>query len=249
VPAATAHFGYISSGTWSLLGAETREPALGPAALRHNFTNEGGVAGTYRVLKNISGLWLLQECRRGWARAGREWSYTELVERAGAARPFAALIDPNHPDFIAPSDMAAAIRRRCRVTGQGEPGDEGEIVRCILESLALAYRHTFGELAEVVGHPLDTIHIVGGGSQNQLLCQWAADSCGVPVVAGPVEATAIGNLLVQMMATGALSGLDQAREVVRRSTTVEHYEPGDRVPWDEAYERFQRLITTESNLQ
>ena len=249
VPAATPHFGYISSGTWSLLGAETREPALGPAALRHNFTNEGGVAGTYRVLKNISGLWLLQECRRGWARAGREWSYAELVERAGAARPFAALIDPNHPDFIAPADMAAAIRRRCRVTGQPEPGDEGEIVRCILESLALAYRHTFRELAEVVGHPQDTIHIVGGGSQNRLLCQWAADSCGVPVVAGPVEATAIGNLLVQMMVTEALSGLDQAREIVRRSTAVEHYEPGDRAPWDEAYGRFQRLITIESNLQ
>lgn len=249
VPAATPHFGYISSGTWSLVGAETRRPALGPAALRHNFTNEGGVDGTSRVLKNVSGLWLLQECRRCWARAGREWSYAELVERAAAARPFVALLDPDHPDFIAPVDMPAAIRRYCRATGQPEPTDEGAMVRCILESLALAYRRTFEQLAEVVGYSVDTIHIVGGGSQNRLLCQWTAAACGVPVVAGPVEATAIGNLLVQMMGTGALQGLDQAREIVRQSAAVEHYEPADQDPWTEAYGRIQRLIAIEGNHQ
>ena len=241
VPATTARFGYISSGTWSLVGAEVPEPVLGAAALRHNFTNEGGVAGTYRVLKNISGLWLVQECRRGWLRAGREWSYAALTERARAAPAFGPLIDPNHPDFLAPDDMPAAIRRRCRVTGQPEPEDEGQLVRCALESLALAYRQTFAELAGVLGYPVDAVHIVGGGSQNTLLCQLAADACGLPVVAGPAEATAMGNVLVQMMAAGMLAGLAEVREIVRRSVDVSSYEPRDHGAWEEAWARYQAI--------
>lgn len=241
VPASTPHFGYISSGTWSLVGAEARKPALGPAALRYNFTNEGGFDNTYRVLKNISGMWLVQECRRSWLRAGRDWSYAELTERAASAPAFGALIDPNHPDFVAPDDMPAAIRQRCVATGQEAPTSEGALVRCALESLALAYRQTFEELAEVLGAPVDAIHIVGGGSQNRLLCQLTADACGLPVLAGPVEATAMGNLLVQMHATGALGGLAEMREVVRRSVVVERYEPRDRSAWEEAYGRFREI--------
>ena len=241
VPATTPQFGYISSGTWSLVGAETRAPALGAEALRYNFTNEGGAGNMYRVLKNISGLWLIQECRRSWLRSGRDWSYADLTERARAAPAFGPLIDPNHPDFVAPGDMPTAIRERCRATGQRVPEDAGEVVRCALESLALAYRQTFDELAEIRGTPVDTVHIVGGGSQNRLLCQFTADACGVPVVAGPVEATAMGNLLVQMIAAGALGSLAEAREVVRASVAVERYEPRDGTAWDEAYGRFRQL--------
>lgn len=241
VPAATPRFGYISSGTWSLVGTEAREPALGVASLRYNFTNEGGIDGTSRVLKNISGLWLIQECRRSWLRGGREWSYAELTELAAGAPAFRSLIDPNHADFIAPDDMPAAVRARCRATGQEQPAEVGAFVRCALESLALAYRRTFDELQEVTGAAVDTIHVVGGGSQNRLLCQFTADACGVPVVAGPVEATAMGNLLVQMRAAGMLESLQDMRAVVRRSTAVERYEPREREAWNDAYGRFRAV--------
>ena len=241
VPATTPRFGYISSGTWSLVGTEAREPALGPASLRYNFTNEGGIDGTSRLLKNISGLWLIQECRRTWLRAGREWSYSELTDLAAAAPAFRSLIDPNHPDLVAPDDMPSAIRARCRATGQEQPEDVGAFVRCALESLALAYRRTFDELREVTGAAVDTIHIVGGGSRNRLLCQFTADACGVPVVAGPVEATAMGNLLVQMRSAGLLESREDMRAVVRRSAAVEHYEPRERDAWDDAYGRFRAL--------
>jgi len=242
VPATTPRFAYISSGTWSLVGAETRAPVLGPAALRHNFTNEGGVEGTYRLLKNISGLWLLQECRRSWLRAGKVWTYDELIERARSAPPFGPLVDPNCAVFIAPDDMPSAIRERCRETSQAIPTDEGQMVRCTLESLALAYRTTLDELAEVLGAPADVIHVVGGGSQNELLCQFTADACGIQVVAGPVEATAIGNLLVQMSSMGLLGSLAEMREVVRRSVTVRRYAPQEQAAWDEAYGRFKQIV-------
>ncbi len=242
VPASTPRFGYISSGTWSLVGGETREPALGAAALRHNFTNEGGVDGTFRVLKNISGMWLVQECRRSWLRAGQTFSYAQLADLAQAAPAFGPLIDPNHPDFVVPDDMPAAIQGRCRATGQPVPAQAGEFVRCALESLALAYRKTFDELAEILGTLVDAIHIMGGGSQNRLLCQFTADACGVPVLAGPVEATAMGNLLVQMRAAGVLASLAEMREVVRRSVTLERYEPQDRAAWDDAYGRYQKIL-------
>lgn len=246
VPATTPHFGYISSGTWSLVGVETREPVMGAAALRHNLTNEGGVDGTYRVLKNISGLWLIQECRRAWARAGEEWSYAELTDRAARAVPFRSLIDPAHPSLVAPDDMPSAIRACCAAEGQPLPDEPGAFVRCALESLALAYRQTFDQLADVRGVEVDAIHVVGGGSQNRLLCQFTANACGVPVLAGPVEATALGNLLVQMIAHGTISSLADAREIVRRSTSVERFEPTERAAWDEAYGRFLTICASEN---
>ncbi len=247
VPASTPNFGYISSGTWSLVGVEASEPAMGPLALRYNLTNEGGVDNTYRVLKNISGLWLIQECRRSWTRNGKEWSYGELTDRAAQAPAFRSLIDPAHPDLVAPDDMPTAIRQRCAALGQPIPDEPGAFVRCALESLALAYRQTFDQLAEVRGVGIDTIHIVGGGSQNRLLCQFTADACGVPVVAGPVEATALGNLLVQMIAHGTISTLAEAREIVRRSTPVERFEPTNHDAWNDAYGRFLQLSAASEN--
>src|SRR5919199_499349 len=194
------------------------------------------------LLQNISGLWLVQECRRIWLRAGRNWSYAALTELAQAAPAFRALIDPNHPAFVAPDDMPAAIRERCRATGQPAPEREGEVVRCALESLALTYRKTFEELAEVLGRPVDAVHIAGGGSQNRLLCQFTADALGLPVLAGPVEATALGNLLVQMRSAGLVQSLAEMREIVRRSVALERFEPREHAAWDEAYGRFRELL-------
>jgi rhamnulokinase len=247
VPATTPNFGYISSGTWSLVGVEAHEPAMGAAALRYNFTNEGGIDNTYRVLKNISGLWLVQECRRSWARNGTQWSYGDLTEHAAKAPAFRSLLDPAHPSLVAPDDMPTAIQERCAVLGQPIPDEPGAFVRCALESLALAYRQTFDQLAEVRGIGIDSIHIVGGGSQNRLLCQFTADACGVPVIAGPVEATALGNLLVQMIAHGTISSLTEAREIVRRSAPTERFEPTNHDAWNDAYGRFLQLANVAKN--
>ena len=233
---------YISSGTWSLLGAEVPAPIINAETLRHNFTNEGGVAGTTRLLKNIMGLWLVQESRRTWARAGRDLSYDELLPRAEAARPFAALVDPDHPSFLSPGDMPARLAAFCTRTGQAPPGDEGAFVRCALESLALKYRWAVERLEAILGTTIRTIHVVGGGSKNALLCQFTADACGRPVVAGPVEATAVGNVLMQATARGRIATLADARAVVARSFPVRTYEPRDASAWDDAAGRFATLL-------
>ncbi|MBX6313847.1 MAG: rhamnulokinase [Isosphaeraceae bacterium] len=233
---------YLSSGTWSLMGVEVPRPIINEATLRYNFTNEGGVAGTTRLLKNIMGLWLVQECRRTWARAGRDYSYEELVPRAEAARPFAALVDPDDPSFLAPGDMPARLAAFCTRTGQAPPSDEGAFVRCCLESLALKYRWAVERLEEILGAPIQTIHIVGGGTKNALLCQFTADACGRPVLAGPVEATAMGNLLMQAMGRGRISSLADLRAVVAHSFPVRTYEPRDPAAWDEAAGRFTKLL-------
>jgi len=240
VPASGKKFAYISSGTWSLMGVESQAPIIDEKTFRYNFTNEGGVCGTFRVLKNIMGLWLLQECRREWAKA-REYSYGELIRMAEDAKPFGSVIDPDRPEFLNPADMSHAIEKFCRVTGQPSPQSIGQFVRLILESLALAYRHTLDQLKEVSGKLIEKIHIVGGGSQNHLLCQFTADATGLPVYAGPVEAAAIGNILVQAMAFGRTSYLEELREVVRRSFSLNLYEPRHTSDWDEAYERFMKL--------
>jgi len=241
VPATGHTHAYISSGTWSLMGVEIKEPIITDATLEWNFTNEGGVSDTFRLLKNIMGLWLVQECRRTWERDGESLSYDEMTRLAAEAEPFAALVEPDDAAFLAPRDMPAEIRGFCERTGQTPPGTNGAIVRCALESLALKYRWVLEKLEEVCGHSLDTIHIVGGGSQNTLLSQFAADATGRPVVAGPVEATAAGNALVQAMALGCIGSLEEGREMIRRSFDVATYEPGDKGPWDRAYESYLKI--------
>ncbi|MBI3407786.1 MAG: rhamnulokinase [Planctomycetes bacterium] len=242
VPARRDSWAYISSGTWSLMGAEVTEPSTGPKALESNFTNEGGVDGTIRLLKNIMGLWLVQECRRAWERSGVSYTYDELMRLANAAPPFAALVDPDHESFLLPADMPQALTDFCRHTGQAVPEGPGAIVRCALESLALKYHWVLERLEELLGRRLETIHVVGGGSQNTLLCQLTADACNRPVVAGPVEATAIGNVLVQAIGLGLIGSLAQAREVVRCSFECTTYEPHRGGPWDAAYQRFLGLL-------
>lgn len=241
VPATGQDFAYISSGTWSLMGVETREAVINQDSLIFNFTNEGGVCGTFRLLKNIMGLWLVQECRRTWAQEGQELSYAEIADLAAQAPAFGPLVEPDSHDFLRPGDMPARIREFCTRTGQRAPETKGAIVRCALESLALKYRWVLEKLQILLGRPLSTIHIVGGGSQNQLLCQLAADATQRPVVAGPVEATAAGNVLMQAIARGRIGSLAEAREVVRRSFEVVTYEPRAVAGWDDAYARFLKI--------
>ena len=234
---------YISSGTWSLMGVETPQPIINDRCYQLNFTNEGGVAGTTRVLKNIAGLWLVQECRRIWKLQGREFSFDELMQRAAEALPLTSLVNPDDPSFVAPKDMPAAIRDYCARTGQMAPATEGAIIRAALESLALRYRIVLGYLEELIGGLIETIHIVGGGAQNRLLCQMAADACNRRVVAGPIEATSIGNLMMQAVAQGAIGSIAEAREITCTSFAVQEYEPKDPQPWDEAFLRSSRLIS------
>ncbi len=232
---------YLSSGTWSLMGVETDRPVLNADCLRLNFTNEGGVGNTIRLLKNITGLWLVQQCRQSFARAGQSLGWDELVRLAECAPPLQFLLNPEDASFVAPTDMPRAIAEYCVRTGQRPPSTPGEFIRGTLESLALRYRQVLGWLEELLGRRLSTIHIVGGGSQNRLLCQMAADACQREVIAGPIEATALGNLLTQAIASGALASIGEARRVVRASFPTQRYQPIARGAWDEAYERFERL--------
>lgn len=235
VPAAPGDdWAYLSSGTWSLLGLETDAPVLSDAAAAANITNEGGAAGTIRLLKNIGGLWLVQECRRAWARLGDERSYDQLTRLAADAPAMAALIDPDHPSLLAPADMPAAIRALCQETGQTPPEGIGATVRCCLDSLGLKYRITLRTLERLTGRKIARLHIVGGGSQNRLLNQIAADATGCTVFAGPVEATAIGNVLLQARSAGLVADLADLRAIVRASFPIETYapDPAAAARWD-----------------
>lgn len=238
-PASTGNWCYISSGTWSLLGAELEAPVINSRALAHGFTNEIGVGAKVRFLKNIMGLWLLQECRRAWAREGSEYSYEDLVSAAEKAPPFLAVVDPDA--FLAPGEMPAKIRKYCADSGQTVPDDPAAITRVILESLAVCYRKVLEDLEETLGRRMDVVHIVGGGSRNHLLNQFVADATGRTIVAGPAEATAIGNILVQAMGDGAISSLAAAREVVRNSFEVSRFEPRSSPGWERAFTRFCEL--------
>jgi rhamnulokinase len=233
---------YLSSGTWSLLGVEVPHPVINAETMRYNFTNEGGVAGTTRLLKNIMGLWLVQESRRTWARAGREMTYEELTARAQAAPPFSCLVDPDDSTFLAPGDMPGRLAAFCTRTGQAPPRDEGAFVRCCLESLALKYRWTIDRLESILGTAIKVIHVVGGGTKNTLLCQFTADACGRPVHAGPVEATAIGNILMQALGCKRLGSIAELRAVVARSFPVAVYEPRDSAAWTDPAGRFGELV-------
>jgi rhamnulokinase len=241
VPAHGDAWAYISSGTWSLMGVEIPEPQVNEETLAANFTNEGGVGGTVRLLKNIMGLWLVQECRRAWERIGMAYSYEALMRMAEKASPFVSVVNPNDDSFLLPANMPEALAAYCRRTSQPAPADAGATVRCALESLALCYRWVLERLEGLTGKRLETIHIVGGGCQNVLLNQLTADACGRQVVAGPVEATAIGNVLTQAIGLGALGSLADAREVVRRSFEVHTFEPRNADAWQEPYARFQKL--------
>jgi rhamnulokinase len=232
---------YISLGTWALLGIESPQPVVNDKVLELNFTNEGGVGDTYRVLKNICGLWLVQECRRVWNQAGRNWGWEDLNKLSAAAKPLVSFIDPDAHDFLAPDDMPEAIRGFCAKTGQPVPGDEGAVVRCAIESLALKIRYVMGMCEELAGGRIETIHIVGGGTKNRQLCQAAAAACGRRVVAGPVEATATGNLMMQAVAAGDVKNIAEAREVIRHSFAVDEYAPQNTAAWDEAFGRFGRI--------
>ena len=242
VAGASPDWCYLSSGTWSLLGVEVPRPIINASTLKYNFTNEGGVAGTTRLLKNIMGLWLIQECRRTWTKAGRDWSYEEIVAAASSAKPFASLVEPDDASFLHPGEMPSRIRAYCQKTGQTIPTDEGAVVRAAFESLALKYRWTVERLEKILGTTIKTIHVVGGGCRNALLCQFTADACGRPVHAGPIEATAVGNVLMQMMARGRIGSLSEARSVVARSFPVTVYEPKDTAAWGDAAGRFEGLV-------
>ncbi len=233
---------YISSGTWSLMGVEVPEPVINDTCYRLNFTNEGGVGGTTRLLKNIAGMWLVQECRRIWQQAGRTFEWDELVSLAERSPPHGPLINPDDARFVAPRDMPAAIVEFLRESEQSAPQSEGAFVRCAYESIALRYRMVLTWLEQLVEGPIDTIHIVGGGAHNRLLCQMAADATGRCVVAGPTEATAIGNLMMQAVAAGDVGSIAEARQVIRDSFDVQSYEPRGTTAWDESYGRFQKLL-------
>jgi rhamnulokinase len=231
VPATDAAFAYISCGTWSLVGVESTAPVLTDDSRAANFTNEVGVDGTIRYLRNVMGLWLLQECQRAWA----EPDTVALLAAAVAAPPFAALVDPDDPGFLAPGDMPARIDAYCAGTGQPPPRDRAAYVRCVLESLAVAHRSAVRDAARLSGRAVTVVHLVGGGARNALLCQLTADACGLPVVAGPVEATALGNILVQARADGGPGDLAAMRELVARTQALRRYEPrGDQAAWDKA---------------
>jgi rhamnulokinase len=241
VPAADQNFAWISSGTWSIMGIESPEAIITPSSLKFNFTNEGGVNGTFRFCKNIAGLWLVQECRRTWAAQGEEHSYAELTQMAAQARPFVSLIDPDYAEFAKPGDMPSRIRAYCKRTGQPEPESKAAIVRCILESLALKYRLVLEHLENMVGVRLAPVHIVGGGTKNQLLSQFTADATNRQVVTGPVEATAIGNILMQAIALKHIKSLAEGRQIVSQSFQLDTFEPHNPSSWDDVYPRFIQL--------
>jgi rhamnulokinase len=231
---------FLSSGTWSLLGAELAEPVMTAKARELNFTNEGGVCGTVRVLKNIAGLWLLQSCRRCW---NKDVSYDDLLTAAADRRhEFQSLFDPDNPAFLHPENMATAIAEYCRTTGQPVPADPPACTRAILESLALKYKVVLESLEEITGTRFREIRVVGGGARNRLLNQFTADATGRPVVAGPVEATALGNIAMQMLATGAVGSLQEARAVIDQSFPTERFEPASADRWESPYRRFRQYL-------
>jgi rhamnulokinase len=235
---------YLSSGTWSLMGVEIQKASLTPRTQELNLTNEGGLDGTYRLLKNIMGLWLVQQCKRAFDRRGTNFEYSELAKLAAAAAPLRSLVDPDNVRFLNPPDMPKAIQTFCRETGQPIPKTPAQLIRCAYESLALKYRQVLGWLEELTGQPIEVIHVVGGGSQSGILNQFTADACQRPVLAGPVEATAMGNLLVQVRADRELASLDEMRRVVRQSATVRTFAPASPEPWDAAATRFESLSRT-----
>ena len=241
VPAETDDYLYLSSGTWSLMGTEVVQPVINPDSLQSNLTNEGGFGGKFCLLKNIVGLWILQECRRNWAEHGQQFTYDDLTRLAESAPSHRSFIDPADPRFLPPGDMVARIQAFSRSTGQAVPETPAEIIRCILESLALEYRQVADQISNLLGRSLPVIHIIGGGSRNAFLNQAAANATGRMVVAGPAEATATGNILVQAIAAGQIFSLAEGRLLLRRSFNGSEFEPREVDRWDDAYQRYLQI--------
>lgn len=244
VPASEKDFIFISCGTWSLLGTELGGPVIDKASHGYGLTNEGGFGGTTTFLKNIVGLWLIQECRREWKRQGKEYSFAELEAAARKARPLACFVDPNAPDFTAPGDLPERVRAFCEKTGQYVPRSDGEVVRCVYDSLALEYRRCVRQVGECTGKGYSAVHIVGGGAKDSLLCSLTADACGLPVFAGPAEATALGNAAVQMISLGVLPDLETARRCIADSQKITCYPPEGTSEWELAYGRYEKILRT-----
>ncbi|MCK4423142.1 MAG: rhamnulokinase, partial [Candidatus Omnitrophica bacterium] len=243
VPAKEDNWAYLSSGTWSLMGVEIPKAIINDKTFEYSFTNEGGVQDTIRLLKNIMGLWLIQESRRCWQKKGENFSYAEITELAESARPFAATIDPNNPSFLAPGNMPKRINEYLKSTSQTPIDDKGQLIRTILESLALYYRLVMERIEEIIGNKIEVLHMVGGGIQNELLCQFTANALGRKVITGPIEATASGNILMQAMAKGQINSLDQARELISKSFELKEYLPEDKEIWDKEYKKAIKLFS------
>lgn len=242
VPAEDGNFAYISSGTWSLMGIEVKEPIINEQSYQLNFTNEGGVDGTIRFLKNITGMWLLEQCRKEWDKADKCYTYPEIVDMSNSAEGFRSLIDPDDSSFANPECMTKAIVDYCHRTNQPHPEKHEQFIRCIFDSLALKYKHVLNSLQEVAPFPINKLHVIGGGSQNRLLNQMTANAIGIPVVAGPSEATAMGNIMIQAMGLGIVNSLQEIRDVIRNSVSPEVFMPKDSAVWKEAYSRFKKLL-------
>ena len=243
VPLASADAAYLSSGTWSLIGLELSQAVINDAAYEANVTNEGGVYHTFRYLKNVMGLWLAQQCRATWRSQGTEYSYDDLTALAEKAEPFRAFVDPDDASFLPPGDMPTRIREFCRRTHQPIPETVGQVMRTVYESLAMKYRQSLNHQSASSGQAVTKLHIIGGGTKNKLLCQMTADAINRPVIAGPVEATALGNAVVQMISLGWISNIGEAREIVRQSFPMAHYEPKNVQVWDDAYGRFEKIVS------
>ena len=242
VPCEDGDFAFLSSGTWSLFGTELDKPIVNETSMNINITNEGGFDGSTGFLKNIIGLWLIQESRRQWKREGKEYSYADLEKLALAAEPFKCFIDPDAPEFVPHGNIPERVREFCRKTGQYVPETVGEIMRCIYESLAMKYRLTFEKLRECTERDYPGIHVIGGGTKDGLLCQMTANSCDRTVKAGPIEATVMGNVAVQLMSDGSVKNIGQARKIVANSSELKTFEPKDTDKWAGAYEDFLKVV-------
>jgi rhamnulokinase len=246
VPAENENFAYLSSGTWSLMGIEMKKPSITEDTFRMNFTNEGGIEGSIRFLKNISGMWLLEQCKKEWEMEGNTYSYTEIVALSNSVPAFRSLIDPDDSGFDNPESMIKAISHYCIKNNQLIPTTHAEYIRCIFDSLALKYKYVFNHLKQIAPFQIEKLHVIGGGSQNNLLNQFTANATGIPVIAGPSEATAIGNALIQAKGLRLVHSLQEIREIVRQSCPLEVFYPQDTNLWEEAYSRF--LSATKINI-
>ena len=238
VPASNANFAYLSSGTWSLMGIEVKDAIINEETFALNFTNEGGVEGTTRFLKNITGMWLLEQCLKEWKKEGITYAYEKLVQMADTVPAFQSMLDTDHPSFANPLSMTAAIVEYCKATGQTVPSSHAEFVRCIFESLSLKYKYVINILNKLAPFPIEKLHVIGGGSKNPLLNQWTANSIGIPVVAGPSEATAIGNIMIQAKAAGCVDSLQEMRQIIGESVLLDEFLPQNSEVWAEAYNKF-----------